>query len=320
LETTDKSLVGDVRKIVWKGDRIYIQDGTSQRVQIFSTDSKHIGTLSREGRGPGEYVRISDFFVDGSAIHVISADSRKIIRYDLDNFFNHAEYGIPESTLKLAVVGDRVWFGDTFTYDGLIELASFENGEIVDPFFVIREEFDGTVGSNPTQLKTQSFFGSDDALLFNQRFTGDVYELDADDPELLLRVSSRLPASADLRDGNTFHGFEFVYRAGDIIFGRLWGANENYPSLFTMNLKTGVASLGGLRDLGLPTLSTSTTSSQGKFMTVMSAHNITDKRDGSGHSADMSIIEKFIDIEKVEEGDNPILVIFSLVEKENRAE
>lgn len=247
LETTDESVISDIKKAVFKNNQIYIQDRSSHKLRIFSIDGKYIGSLSRQGRGPGEYIKLTDFDVDKDYIYVLSADNKKIIQYDYDDFNKSVEIKVPEAVSKIHISDGNIWAGDIFTYQGLNELALLEKG-----------------------------------------------------------ASSRFPTSGNIHDENSFNGFYSIYRMKDMLFGNLWGETK-YPFLFVMNLKSGTSSLCDLNDLGLPGLST-ITSFEGQFVTFISAQNFISR------GFESRLINN-IDIGNMDESNNPVAVMFSLVER-----
>lgn len=303
LETTDNSMFGEVRKAIFENGRLFIQDMARSSLFVFSADGRHIGTLSKQGRGPGEYIKLKDFDVDGDFIYILSGDVKKIIQYNMENFDIVSETEIPETASKIRVSNNTVWLGDIFTYDWLYELAILENGEI-KPLLEVREDFDNTLSETPVELKIQAFFSSDEYTLFNQRYTGDVYQLGANGVELLLDVSSRLPTSGNTRDRNTFNGFNYLYRQDDILFGTLWGIIDTYPPFFVMNLSNGKASLCDLNTIGLPAMGTLFAFGE-QFATLVSPLTF------SNIDFDPRLLEG---AGKINESDNPLVVTFSLEE------
>lgn len=81
LQTTDSSLIGDfVRKIVSIDDRIYfLNSGLESEILCFDTDGKFCYKINKSGRGPEEYLSITDFDInyDNTLLTILSVlDSR----------------------------------------------------------------------------------------------------------------------------------------------------------------------------------------------------------------------------------------------------
>ena len=85
LEDTDSSLVGSLKKVVLKNDVIFVSDGNN--LFQFTTNGKHLRTLDSRGGGPQEYLSIWDFIVSDKEILIWDQNSRKIIRYSLENTY-----------------------------------------------------------------------------------------------------------------------------------------------------------------------------------------------------------------------------------------
>lgn len=69
LETNDSSILQGIDKLKIENDTIYIAD--RDVLQMFSrTDGKWLGKIDRQGRGPGEYLGLTDFDVYDSHIYI----------------------------------------------------------------------------------------------------------------------------------------------------------------------------------------------------------------------------------------------------------
>lgn len=66
LEATNECLIGEVTKLIYQNDLIYIADNLGKRVFVFDTTSKLQADIHRVGNGPGEYTHISCFAVHGT--------------------------------------------------------------------------------------------------------------------------------------------------------------------------------------------------------------------------------------------------------------
>lgn len=85
LETNNECLVGSVQKVIVRNDKYYIFDSfrAKNAVHVFDTIGKHIGTIRKTGRGPGEYKDIMDVDVDEEGnIYILNTIGGNIIVYD----------------------------------------------------------------------------------------------------------------------------------------------------------------------------------------------------------------------------------------------
>ena len=83
LETISESLIGHIDKIQTRDDKIYILDERNGLMLVFDTSGKFIRRLGTKGRGPGEYLNMSDFALCDSVILVLDVRQFKMIMYDL---------------------------------------------------------------------------------------------------------------------------------------------------------------------------------------------------------------------------------------------
>ena len=64
LETTDKSIYGQVNKLIIHNNKFYILDSQTKKVLVFQTDGAFSHTIGGIGKGPGEYTHIEDMVID----------------------------------------------------------------------------------------------------------------------------------------------------------------------------------------------------------------------------------------------------------------
>lgn len=88
LETKDSVLLGDLTKVVKAGERLFVLDGNRKTIYEFSRKGKFLNKISRIGKGPGEYVSVTDFAVTKEPQQVIVYDrSGKLNYYDWEGNF-----------------------------------------------------------------------------------------------------------------------------------------------------------------------------------------------------------------------------------------
>lgn len=86
LETNDNSLISFISKILFHEDFIAIVDKNTHKICIFDHNGKHIKTISRRGRGPQEYISMSDVSIDVDNNRFVIYDDRgqKFLFYSYD--------------------------------------------------------------------------------------------------------------------------------------------------------------------------------------------------------------------------------------------
>ena len=85
LETTPDNLISKVDKLEMTNDRLYLLDEQQDMIFIFDRKGKYITKIADIGRGPAEYIEISDFHIDNDVLYLCTGgNGGKIICYDLD--------------------------------------------------------------------------------------------------------------------------------------------------------------------------------------------------------------------------------------------
>ena len=88
LETSENILLSNIQDVKIFDDSIYVSDVISKAIYVFDFEGNFIRKLQKEGRGPGEYLSINDFFIDTNYMQLEIFDklNMSINIYDLDNF------------------------------------------------------------------------------------------------------------------------------------------------------------------------------------------------------------------------------------------
>lgn len=303
LETTDESLIVRADKIISKAPYIYILDSKQKAVFIFDYDGRYSAKIDKIGRAGGEYASIEDFDVgDDGDLYILSAYGKKIIRYIYPAYSSFDEIRINGSMTEICVVGDKIYTGGMHTPDGLAGLGVLDVAKgTADPLVGIRKEFDLS-SDDRFEVKSRSFYKSSDDVLFNQRFSRQIYELGRSGWRIPYGFKSGLPVRAT--DGkDDFRGFRSIFHVGRILLGQLWQNQFYYPSLYIRDLETQKESLCNPWDIGLPFL-TDISTKDGHFIMAISPDGL--KRIRNNETVRNMISE-------VSENDNPLLLEFKVV-------
>jgi len=87
LETKKESLIGNINKLQVFDEYIYILDRRhAKSLFVFDLDGCFVRKIGGFGRGPGEYIQLSDFTLDTENRFIFLLDdiSRRVIKYSLD--------------------------------------------------------------------------------------------------------------------------------------------------------------------------------------------------------------------------------------------
>ena len=88
LETNDSVIIGKIDKAILYKDRIYIATlYSTQAVYIFNLQGKFLHKINNIGRGPEEYLQLSDIFIDQNkqTLNLLSRIDAKLLTYDINN-------------------------------------------------------------------------------------------------------------------------------------------------------------------------------------------------------------------------------------------
>ncbi|HCC69645.1 MAG TPA: hypothetical protein DEQ09_00615 [Bacteroidales bacterium] len=80
LEETEGAFFSNARRIIFNDGKIIILSGDS-RILIFSESGEFIRSVNKQGRGPDEYVSLSDICLDTESGQLIASGAIKIIRF-----------------------------------------------------------------------------------------------------------------------------------------------------------------------------------------------------------------------------------------------
>ena len=83
LETKKECLIANIHSIKFVKGKIYILDTQLPVLYIFNASGKYISKLDKSGKGPGEYISLTQFDVDpeNEQIHILDGVGKKMLVY-----------------------------------------------------------------------------------------------------------------------------------------------------------------------------------------------------------------------------------------------
>lgn len=89
LETVKDSYIGYIEHVKFCNGFIFILDSKSNGIYIFNNKGKYVTQINRNGKGPGEYIRIYDLEISpkDTSIFVFDVEVHKLIKYDFKGQF-----------------------------------------------------------------------------------------------------------------------------------------------------------------------------------------------------------------------------------------
>lgn len=203
LETTDKSLLGSISKIVFRNNRFYVLDKMSGGVYVFDRMGKFLSSIIKTGEGPDEYIELMDMDVDKEG-HVYIADNAKMV-------IN--KYRFPDWTLETTLnVGKHYWefcclddncflLKNVFGKGGMdMKLAHFDgkNHEVTP---LVEKAFPSINEIDIMKCSKSNLYRSGEQIYYYERFTPNIYSV-SDKGELKRTysiVSSNYISEGDLK-------------------------------------------------------------------------------------------------------------------------
>lgn len=246
LETNDDNPVGVEFQIVFTDDRLIVSDYSTGQILFFTPDGKFLNKISRRGRGPGEYLSMSNVMVDAVNDQLIVHDirSRKMIYYDesgalikeIANFSNGA------------LIRDIIHLPDggflCYTFDFTPEKVGTEasglwkvdaDGVFVESYFNQSETYDWGYTNQYSAFQTIG----DDMISLKDTYSGDIYHYLLREGKLEKYIAYKQPIIPDIakKSGRSadldVHFFQALYmqESGDYVIS--WWMNNNDHWFYT---------------------------------------------------------------------------------------
>ena len=87
-DTSKESSFTEISKLVFKKDKFYISDWATRRIIVFDLNGNPVFVLNRRGRGPEEYLQVTDFDVDNSGgLWILDGQKDAVSHYSSDGRF-----------------------------------------------------------------------------------------------------------------------------------------------------------------------------------------------------------------------------------------
>ena len=110
LETRDDCLIGEMTKMVYQNNLIYVSDNVSKAIYVFDETGKLVTKLRAVGNGPGEYLNITSFVVRGTDIVIYDHFASRLLFYNAKGEFIKTEDAKDVWGMDIVSLGDKIWF------------------------------------------------------------------------------------------------------------------------------------------------------------------------------------------------------------------
>ncbi|MGI5914187.1 MAG: 6-bladed beta-propeller [Bacteroidales bacterium] len=171
-------MLTDVDKIIYKNNTFYIMDWINRKVVAFDKNGNPVLSLSKRGRGPGEYLQITDFDIDDNKdLWIVDGQNDLLLHYSNNcSFIDSRKLPFEVSYIK-CIKGGMLFFGlspwNTSDYKGKKILLS-------DTALNIRKSmliYDKFVDPNYS-FPSFGFTDQNGSVLYHQPINDNVYKID----------------------------------------------------------------------------------------------------------------------------------------------
>lgn len=86
LQTKGAPLLGETWKVVTDKDKIFIQNSSTNTIEIFANQGNYVRTIGKIGEGPGEYLELTDFVLipEKETLAILDTGEQKVLFYRFD--------------------------------------------------------------------------------------------------------------------------------------------------------------------------------------------------------------------------------------------
>ena len=175
--TSKEQLFSETDKVLFRNGLLYIHDWQNRRIIAVGENGNFLFSLDKRGRGPGEYLQITDFDVDGSGgIWVIDGQKDRLLHYDSSmDCIGTRELPFEANYIRCLdngnfLVGLASW--DTSRYGGRKVLVTDMDMNVLTELM----EYDEFTDPNYA-FPSAGFVGKGDNVLYHQPIDDNVYEI-----------------------------------------------------------------------------------------------------------------------------------------------
>lgn len=204
LELVENSMIGNINKIIYRNNNFYIFDKTSTMgVLIFDRQGRFIKALYKLGEGPGEYVAPIDFDVDSAGNIFIADNARQtIIKYDAQDFNRFEEINTGCYFMEFAWIDENHFaLSEVYGQDNITSKLSIYSVKEKKAHTLLKPVLKKVDEQRLMRGASQYLYRSEGNVFYYQRFTPEIYAVNAEGADTLMCVySDNYLKEADLKE------------------------------------------------------------------------------------------------------------------------
>jgi len=222
LETNEECLIGNIEQIRTSNGNLFILDDQNHSVLVFDDHGDFLFKISAQGKGPGQYQFLRDFFIDEIKNEIIVLGSpNKVMRFDMTGGFI-SEQSLDFTPLKFVSINNErsyyFWNGiNSINYAPLIKTD--ENFNLIESYFAESEE-ELTTSNMFTKFKEsiylRPFFDKHDKIIHELTSTEikSKYQIDFG--------SRNWPETIEINRDSKYREKGYIYGVTNFFEGRQW--------------------------------------------------------------------------------------------------
>jgi hypothetical protein len=173
LETLEENYIQRAGKIRFFDNKFYVL--SDSRLLIFDINGKFISQVNKKGRGPDEYLNISDFCIssrDSCLCLITRSGSYNIDKYSLyGDFIKRTP--IEVFSLRAEIMGENLISFNDGEKEDCIDVIDLKTGRVINSFLKARGKVDRPMILN----KGKYFDKSGENLYFSRAFSNTIYQI-----------------------------------------------------------------------------------------------------------------------------------------------
>jgi hypothetical protein len=204
LETTDDALLSGIRKLVHVNDQLYVLDINFRNRELsfvaeFDMDGKFMRRYGNVGRGPGEYIGITDFAIDeqNGLMYLLDRPTGRLISYNLNNGKYEEDIRLSRDGIfcnVVACVGNLIYTDLLYRKfdESNYMLKSFNkaNPEIENFYLPIGEHLKGWTDVSLANNNSFIYSGGNDYTFFSNKYSPEIFKLTTNGISNYIRIES----------------------------------------------------------------------------------------------------------------------------------
>jgi hypothetical protein len=252
LETGKDSYIGTIAQVKFCNGFIFILDSKSKVVYIFNNNGKYAAQINSIGKGPGEYIKLSDLeiYPKDTSIFVFDIEVHKLIKYDIHGQFIN-EWRLQEQSSSAFSIFDGLSFIFLTTYprnaynDGY-SLAVYDSNLNLVNKFINKDILPKEVAHSTQVTGNYTLHTYCDTLTYWERKKDIVYKITDINtvlPKYQIVYPNPMPLNGKIKNG--YNGlFGFIETCNYMFF---WGDYEDNPFRTLYSKKTNEITTNSLK-------------------------------------------------------------------------